>query len=70
MVITKVFAQILFAVTFTFARMGGGPYLAYVTLAASNPFVIKVCYCALHSGESINLFGCNFLELMCVLCVA
>uniref|UniRef100_A0A2N9I8W6 TLC domain-containing protein n=2 Tax=Fagus sylvatica TaxID=28930 RepID=A0A2N9I8W6_FAGSY len=35
-------ADILFAVTFTFARMGGGPYLAYVTLAASNPFVIKV----------------------------
>ncbi len=63
MVIAKVrlFAQILFAVTFTFARMGGGPYLTYVTLAASNPFVIKVCYHALHSGESINLFGYNFL---------
>ncbi|GMY28357.1 transmembrane protein 136-like [Fagus crenata] len=35
-------ADILFAVTFTFARMGGGPYVTYVTLAASNPFVIKV----------------------------
>ncbi|KAK7819149.1 hypothetical protein CFP56_040658, partial [Quercus suber] len=32
---------ILFAVIFTFARMGGGPYLTYVTLVANNPFLIK-----------------------------
>ncbi|XP_075651769.1 uncharacterized protein LOC142622211 isoform X1 [Castanea sativa] len=34
-------ADILFAVIFTFARMGGGPYLTYVTLVANNPFLIK-----------------------------
>ncbi|KAF3944703.1 hypothetical protein ACB098_01G052500 [Castanea mollissima] len=34
-------ADILFAVIFTFARMGCGPYLMYVTLAANNPFLIK-----------------------------
>nr|XP_008389831.1 uncharacterized protein LOC103452117 isoform X3 [Malus domestica] len=26
---------------FTVARMGGGPYLTYVTLSANNPFIIK-----------------------------
>ena len=55
------FAQILFAVIFTFARMGCGPYLMYVTLAANNPFLIKVCYHALYSDEYkynlyVNLF--------------
>ncbi|XP_050267551.1 uncharacterized protein LOC126712308 isoform X1 [Quercus robur] len=34
-------ADILFAIIFTFARMGGGPYLTYVTLVANNPFLIK-----------------------------
>nr|XP_008389830.1 uncharacterized protein LOC103452117 isoform X2 [Malus domestica] len=34
-------ADILFAVIFTVARMGGGPYLTYVTLSANNPFIIK-----------------------------
>ncbi|XP_059460104.1 uncharacterized protein LOC132189389 [Corylus avellana] len=34
-------ADILFAVIFTLGRMVGGPYLAYVTLSANNPFVIK-----------------------------
>ncbi|XP_030955682.1 uncharacterized protein LOC115977797 isoform X3 [Quercus lobata] len=35
------YKKILFAVIFTFARMGGGPYLTYVTLVANNPFLIK-----------------------------
>ncbi|KAL2892736.1 hypothetical protein RDABS01_008645 [Bienertia sinuspersici] len=35
-------ADILFAVTFSVARMIGGPYLAYVTLSANNPLLIKV----------------------------
>ncbi|CAK9178486.1 unnamed protein product [Ilex paraguariensis] len=34
-------ADISFAGIFTFARMIGGPYLAYVTLYANNPFLIK-----------------------------
>lgn len=34
-------ADILFAVIFSFARMIGGPYLTFVTLSASNPFLIK-----------------------------
>ncbi|KAK9271219.1 hypothetical protein L1049_026809 [Liquidambar formosana] len=34
-------ADISFAVIFTFARMGGGPYLTYVTLSADNPLLIK-----------------------------
>lgn len=34
-------ADILFAVIFTFGRMVCGPYLCFVTLSASNPFVIK-----------------------------
>ncbi|KAK6938867.1 TRAM/LAG1/CLN8 homology domain [Dillenia turbinata] len=34
-------ADILFAVTFAFARMIGGPYLTYVTLTANNPLLIK-----------------------------
>ncbi|KAL2504054.1 LAG1 and CLN8 (TLC) lipid-sensing domain containing protein [Abeliophyllum distichum] len=34
-------ADIMFAVIFTFARMVGGPYLAYVTLSANNPLLIK-----------------------------
>ncbi|KAE8057164.1 hypothetical protein FH972_013876 [Carpinus fangiana] len=34
-------ADILFAVIFTLGRMVGGPYLAYVTLSASNPLIIK-----------------------------
>ncbi|KAG8377836.1 hypothetical protein BUALT_Bualt08G0075000 [Buddleja alternifolia] len=33
--------QVGFAVIFTFARMGGGPYLTYVTLSADNPLLIK-----------------------------
>ncbi|KAL2468316.1 Translocation associated membrane protein [Forsythia ovata] len=33
--------DIMFAVIFTFARMVGGPYLAYVTLSADNPLLIK-----------------------------
>uniref|UniRef100_A0A5B6YYY1 TLC domain-containing protein n=1 Tax=Davidia involucrata TaxID=16924 RepID=A0A5B6YYY1_DAVIN len=34
-------ADISFAVIFTFARMGGGPYITYVTLSANNPLLIK-----------------------------
>ncbi|KAL9395005.1 hypothetical protein Peur_014290 [Populus x canadensis] len=34
-------ADILFAVVFSFARMVFGPYLAWVTLTADNPLVIK-----------------------------
>ncbi|KAM5564974.1 TLC domain-containing protein 5 [Rosa sericea] len=34
-------ADISFAAIFSVARMGGGPYLAYVTLSAHNPFIIK-----------------------------
>lgn len=33
--------DILFAVTFSVARMVGGPYLTYVTLTADYPFLIK-----------------------------
>ncbi|XP_010538105.1 PREDICTED: transmembrane protein 136-like [Tarenaya hassleriana] len=35
-------ADICFATFFTLGRMVGGPYLAYVTLSAPNPFLIKV----------------------------
>ncbi|GAV56872.1 TRAM_LAG1_CLN8 domain-containing protein [Cephalotus follicularis] len=35
-------ADILFALIFSIARMVGGPYLAYVTLSATNPPLIKV----------------------------
>ncbi|KAL6553889.1 hypothetical protein OROMI_019562 [Orobanche minor] len=34
-------ADVAFAITFTFARMIGGPYLTYVTLSAHNPILIK-----------------------------
>lgn len=34
--------QILFAVIFSVARMGFGPYLTYVTVTADNPILIKV----------------------------
>ncbi|XP_052203286.1 uncharacterized protein LOC127808743 [Diospyros lotus] len=34
-------ADISFAVIFTVARMVGGPYLAYVTISANNPLLIK-----------------------------
>ncbi|KAK1360628.1 TLC domain-containing protein [Heracleum sosnowskyi] len=34
-------ADILFAVIFTLARMGGGPYLTYVTLTADIPILLK-----------------------------
>ncbi|CAO2821365.1 unnamed protein product [Amaranthus hypochondriacus] len=34
-------ADILFATTFSVARMIGGPYLCYVTLPANNPLLIK-----------------------------
>ncbi|KAK9108910.1 hypothetical protein Sjap_016970 [Stephania japonica] len=34
-------ADIAFAVIFSLARMVGGPYLAYVTLSAENPLLIK-----------------------------
>jgi hypothetical protein len=33
---------VLFAVTFSVARMGVGPYLTYVTLTADYPILIKV----------------------------
>ncbi|KAL5227469.1 hypothetical protein ABZP36_015734 [Zizania latifolia] len=33
--------DILFAVTFSVARMGFGPYLTYVTVTADNPILIK-----------------------------
>jgi hypothetical protein len=33
--------QILFAVIFSVARMGFGPYLTYVTVTADNPILIK-----------------------------
>ncbi|KAJ4818066.1 hypothetical protein LUZ62_030632 [Rhynchospora pubera] len=33
--------DIMFAVTFSLARMGVGPYLTFVTLRADNPFLIK-----------------------------
>ncbi|PON54900.1 TRAM/LAG1/CLN8 domain containing protein [Parasponia andersonii] len=35
-------ADISFAVTFTVARMVGGPYLTYVTLTSINPLIIQV----------------------------
>ncbi|XP_074263079.1 uncharacterized protein LOC141585904 isoform X2 [Silene latifolia] len=34
-------ADVLFALIFSVARMVGGPYLAYVTLTADNPLLIK-----------------------------
>ncbi|CAN0872443.1 TLC domain-containing protein 5 [Linum grandiflorum] len=34
-------ADIAFAAIFSFARMGFGPYLTYVTLSANNPLIIK-----------------------------
>ncbi|KNA13172.1 hypothetical protein SOVF_118930, partial [Spinacia oleracea] len=34
-------ADILFALTFSVARMVGGPYLFFVTLSANNPLLIK-----------------------------
>ncbi|KAL6522479.1 hypothetical protein OROMI_031437 [Orobanche minor] len=34
-------ADVAFTITFTFARMIGGPYLTYVTLSAHNPILIK-----------------------------
>ncbi|XP_044511874.1 TLC domain-containing protein 5-like [Mangifera indica] len=34
-------ADILFAVIFSLARMGCGPYLTFVTLSANNPVLIK-----------------------------
>ncbi|CAI0436032.1 unnamed protein product [Linum tenue] len=34
-------ADIAFAAIFSFARMGCGPYLTYVVLAANNPLIIK-----------------------------
>lgn len=34
--------DVLFAVTFSAARMGVGPYLTYVTVTADNPILIKV----------------------------
>ncbi|CAO2174096.1 unnamed protein product [Urochloa humidicola] len=33
--------DVLFAVTFSVARMGFGPYLTYVTVTADNPILIK-----------------------------
>lgn len=41
--------QIMFAIIFSFARMGVGPYLTFVTLRADNPFLIK-------ARTSYNLF--------------
>ncbi|PON90962.1 TRAM/LAG1/CLN8 domain containing protein [Trema orientale] len=35
-------ADISFALTFTVARMVGGPYLTYVTLTSENPLIIQV----------------------------
>ncbi|KAJ4702001.1 TRAM, LAG1 and CLN8 (TLC) lipid-sensing domain containing protein [Melia azedarach] len=37
----KLIADVSFAGIFTFARMGCGPYITYVTLSASNPLLIK-----------------------------
>lgn len=34
--------DVLFAAIFSLARMGVGPYLAYVTVTADNPILIKV----------------------------
>ena len=34
--------DVLFAVTFSVARMGVGPYLTYVTVTADYPILIKV----------------------------
>lgn len=34
--------KIMFAITFSLARMGCGPYLTTVTLTADYPFLIKV----------------------------
>jgi hypothetical protein len=34
--------DVLFAVTFSAARMGFGPYLTYLTVTADNPLLIKV----------------------------
>ncbi|RZC85674.1 hypothetical protein C5167_026346 [Papaver somniferum] len=35
-------ADILFAVIFSIARMGVGPYITYITLSADNPLLIKI----------------------------
>ncbi|KAI3897485.1 hypothetical protein MKW92_032833 [Papaver armeniacum] len=35
-------ADISFAVIFSIARMGVGPYLTYITLSADNPLLIKI----------------------------
>ncbi|KAF2537755.1 hypothetical protein F2Q68_00021893 [Brassica cretica] len=35
-------ADVCFATIFSLARMVGGPYLVYVTMAADNPILIKV----------------------------
>jgi hypothetical protein len=34
--------DVLFAITFSVARMGFGPYITYVTVTADNPILIKV----------------------------
>jgi hypothetical protein len=34
--------DVLFALTFSVARMGFGPYLTYATVTADNPILIKV----------------------------
>lgn len=34
--------DVMFAIIFSFARMGVGPYLAYVTCTADNPMLIKM----------------------------
>lgn len=68
-----VFAQILFAVIFTFARMGCGSYITYLTVAADNPFVIKVRCSVLYRGKykfnsSVNQKKKNhsFVNLFCL----
>jgi hypothetical protein len=45
--------QILFAATFSVARMVGGPYLTYVTLTADYPILIKV-FCSHAPKDQIN----------------
>lgn len=51
--------QIMFALIFSVARMGVGPYLTYVTLRADNPFVIKVQVknLALINEEKLNIIN-------------
>lgn len=55
--------QLLFAVTFTVARMVCGPLLTYVTLSASNPLLIKVWFSINHRSWEVNICWVIWFEI-------